>query len=231
MTLTDPTGGAGYAYGAKLPSTHMTSVTSQLPYAIDGNAGGVYNPSADIQIGTNTIKLLGANQLEYASRSVVRRHSFVTSRNDFNTGAPDWTINTNDTILQTTAGAYIYLWLLDLPHDNELDEVEVGWKAAGGHAASPPTCAMPTLYVYSSAGTGANTLLGSQADNPAQSKASYEAEHAITVSGIAHTIDRELYTYTAVLCGEDVGAPPDYLANGNITYLLTRCNVTIQPEH
>ena len=51
MTLTDPTGGVGYAFGEVLPSSHMTTIATQQPDALDGAAGGSYTPTAAIDIG------------------------------------------------------------------------------------------------------------------------------------------------------------------------------------
>ena len=42
MTLVDPSGGLGYAFGQKLPSTHMTTIATQQPYALDIINGGTY---------------------------------------------------------------------------------------------------------------------------------------------------------------------------------------------
>lgn len=42
MTLLDPTLGVGYAFGEKLPSTHMTSIATQQPRALDAIDGGAY---------------------------------------------------------------------------------------------------------------------------------------------------------------------------------------------
>jgi len=42
MTLVDPTGGLGYAFGQKLPSTHMTTIATQQPFALDIINGGTY---------------------------------------------------------------------------------------------------------------------------------------------------------------------------------------------
>lgn len=50
MTLTDPTSGAGYAFGEILPSADMTTIATQLPRALDGNLGGTYTPTAPIDL-------------------------------------------------------------------------------------------------------------------------------------------------------------------------------------
>lgn len=42
MTLVDPTGGLGYSYGQKLPSTHMSTLVTQQPNALDIVNGGTY---------------------------------------------------------------------------------------------------------------------------------------------------------------------------------------------
>lgn len=54
--LTDPTSGIGYSFGQTLPSADATSIVLQLPYALDGNGGGTYNPSAFINIGGSGIR-------------------------------------------------------------------------------------------------------------------------------------------------------------------------------
>lgn len=50
MSLTDPTAGLGYAFGTVLSSSHMTTIATQQPRAIDGESGGTYTPSAAINI-------------------------------------------------------------------------------------------------------------------------------------------------------------------------------------
>ena len=42
MTLIDLTGGAGFGFGALWPSANATSVSTQLPDAVDGVGGGTY---------------------------------------------------------------------------------------------------------------------------------------------------------------------------------------------
>lgn len=45
---------AGWALFELLTSTQMNAVDSQLPYALDGNAGGTYTPTAELELdGTN----------------------------------------------------------------------------------------------------------------------------------------------------------------------------------
>ena len=47
--LTDPTGGVGYAFGEVLSSTHMTTIATNQPKAVDGAGGGSYTLSAELR--------------------------------------------------------------------------------------------------------------------------------------------------------------------------------------
>ncbi len=58
MTLTNPKPG-GHSIGEKLTSPNVDSAFSQLPYAIDGNAGGTYAPTDPIIIGGDGIRVGG----------------------------------------------------------------------------------------------------------------------------------------------------------------------------
>lgn len=49
----------GWAYGETLTSTQMNSFGTQLPYAVDGNAGGTYEPTNPIIIDGDGIELPG----------------------------------------------------------------------------------------------------------------------------------------------------------------------------
>lgn len=54
MSLSDPTSGAGYAFGQKLPSTHMTTIATQQPDALDIVNGGTYTNLTNITINNDT---------------------------------------------------------------------------------------------------------------------------------------------------------------------------------
>lgn len=56
MALVDPTGGVGYAFGQKLPSTHMTTIATQQPNAIDGVNGGTYTCLAALTTTNNAAR-------------------------------------------------------------------------------------------------------------------------------------------------------------------------------
>ena len=67
MSLTDPTGGAGYSTGEVLTSTHMTTIANQQPYALDGNGGGTYTPSAAIIVNGSGLTVGGNFTLKYGA--------------------------------------------------------------------------------------------------------------------------------------------------------------------
>jgi hypothetical protein len=66
--LTDPTSGGGYSFGQTLPSADATSIALQLPFALDGDAGGTYTPSNPLVIGGITLD--GNNLLSAGSITV-----------------------------------------------------------------------------------------------------------------------------------------------------------------
>lgn len=57
--LTDPSGGVGISFGQTIPHGWFTSIFGQIVFAIDGNAGGSYAPSAPIIIGGSGISITG----------------------------------------------------------------------------------------------------------------------------------------------------------------------------
>lgn len=57
MTLFDPTGGTGISYGQSVTHENFTDCFKQLPFALDGNAGGTYAPSVAITIGGSGLHL------------------------------------------------------------------------------------------------------------------------------------------------------------------------------
>jgi len=59
MSLSDPTSGAGYAFGEKLPSTDMTTIATQQDRALDIIDGGSFANDANVTItaATGTIRL------------------------------------------------------------------------------------------------------------------------------------------------------------------------------
>jgi len=67
MTLLDPTLGVGYAFGEKLPSTHMTTIATQQPRALDIVNGGPYVQSGQLVIDGDALKGGGTEPILYTN--------------------------------------------------------------------------------------------------------------------------------------------------------------------
>jgi hypothetical protein len=74
MSLSDPTGAAGYAFGAKLPSTHMTTIATQQVRALDIVSGGTWslgsnatvNGAGDLILNHLELQTGGSSSLQHA---------------------------------------------------------------------------------------------------------------------------------------------------------------------
>lgn len=77
MTLTNPKP-LGWAFGELLTSAQMNSVATQLPYAIDGNAGGTY-------ANTNPIVLTG----DFSARDIGGRNLTTTGNSALGNSSGD----------------------------------------------------------------------------------------------------------------------------------------------
>ena len=53
-----------WGFNEKLTSAQINAIDSQLPYAIDGNAGGLYAPSSVISIGGSGIQITGPAEFQ-----------------------------------------------------------------------------------------------------------------------------------------------------------------------
>lgn len=117
MTCTDPTGGAGYATGERLPSTHMTTIATQQPRILDiidgGNFANLQNVTlsagsafirhfifegmkvyiqADAQLDSSLIINNGSGgQITYGTPTQLRRQQPLSAWDiSTNSGGDDW---------------------------------------------------------------------------------------------------------------------------------------------
>ena len=67
MTLLDPTLGVGYAFGEKLPSTHMTTIATQQPRALDIVSGGSYTQAGQSILDGEALKGGGVDPIRYTN--------------------------------------------------------------------------------------------------------------------------------------------------------------------
>lgn len=126
MTLTNPKP-LGFAYGEILTSAHVNSAFAQLPYALDGNAGGTYAPSAPLIINGSGLQVGGSGFTSEATASRVCRVSLtgtnVASAAKFDIASvindAGYTIDTGaDTIAVPTTGLYLYAWTMLVTNDD-----------------------------------------------------------------------------------------------------------------
>lgn len=116
------------------------------------------------------------------------------------------------------------VWPLELPHRQLLTAVTARIAGSATDVALPLN--KPVLYVYASliaSPVTGSVLLGQTTDAPAN-LAAYQAVHDLSVSGLAHTIDRTGYFYYAVLQAEQgTNANPGMTAFGMSTTVTRTC--------
>lgn len=225
MTLIDPTSGLGYAFGQKLPSTHMTTIATQQPNAIDGAGGGAYAPATPIVInGASALNLGG--QLKYAPRTLGRVQPLVmaarTSLNNWRwSPAPvvgyDW-------LHDNSLGTACQHEFTRLAHNSVLDRILVRFKGAA-HGAFWPPAQLSQYALYRVDLSGTATIIGTVITD-ASNQATFETSHqTIVANGTGHVIDLTLYRYILVVTAE-AGAN----AIAGATYYGAVANLTISEQ-
>jgi hypothetical protein len=213
MTLTDPTGGVGYAYGAKLPSTDMTTIATQQPDAVDGSAGGTY--AANITFN-GTLTLANEPNLTAATYSFEQP---LTAARDEQDWQGYWRYGN-----ATGATAYNAIWwqnnvanqyilhipFVNLPHKCELKTVSCyisGDAQTTARGGALPTLPIITVYAKTIS-TGLSASIGTKTDNPADLTA-YKAYHILGQTALSLTAGQYhdgTKSYYAEIQGED-GVP------------------------
>ena len=215
-----------------LTSEELTLLATEVLKAPDATAGGTYAPSAPIIVNGSGALQLGS-RLAYTSRSVARVRSVVNGV--FSYDSTRWSLvagGSSAYFTQTVTGAgNIDIEIEGLPNGATLDSVGVYLKGAAGHAGTPGT--LPRLKVYqrsvSADPAAALTQIGSTATDPYTSSAVYQANHLVTASSLAHTIDVSATgnIYIARIEGEG-GA--NFVAGLIASSLVVTCTVTSQSE-
>lgn len=88
---------------------------------------------------------------------------------------------------------------LDLPHGATLTGLSV-WLGVTGHANLPAN--MPSIQVKKKTAGGTVTNIGASTVDPSALVATYNAVHAIAISGLSEVIDLSTYRYTVELTAE-----------------------------
>lgn len=220
MALVDPTGGIGYSFGQKLPSTHMTTIAANQPKAIDGSGGGTYTPAAPIIInGASALQLGG--KLKYTLRTVTRllSHSGSAHTND----ATKWAVTVSDVWRNTAEGGFLYVNIDQIAHNAKLVDLRVRWKGAAGHVGMPG--ALPAFEVRQIDLDGVNVSFGVVSDTSVSVPA-YEAAHSIAAT-TNFVVDLAAYRYILIAYGE-TGA--NFVANAQLLGVLVTMEITEQSE-
>ena len=61
MAFTNPNGGSGYLFGAKLPSAHVNLVWAYIEKAVDGIGGGTYTLAAPLTFAGAGVNFVGGS--------------------------------------------------------------------------------------------------------------------------------------------------------------------------
>lgn len=176
-------------------------------------------------LGTDMFELGG--QLLYSSRVINRSFGLGHAKYD----PAQWELSPAGAALTyantlSTGANPIKIDLHDLPHGNVLTDVVVFFKGPAANGTTPVT--LPTLSVYAeSLSTGNATQLGSTTTVVYGSPAAYKTYQAVTVAGLAHTIDRTQNNYVCMFTSEGGGGGA--LAGAHLYPGRTVCTVTKQP--
>lgn len=208
-----------------------------IAYAIDGR-GGAYTTTAKLQIGGLGLELTetsgAGSQVQLASRRVTRMMSGAGYVVPSGSG---WAYDS----VAPTAGAFKYintssgvecLLPVAVPDGAVIREVKVYYQGGSGHAAFPgglPTMPIVNLLHYDIT-TAALTSLGTQSDTTTGSAGAYEnaTPHAITLTGLNHTVRRDVRRYFIEFTAEAGG---NFQNGGVIHGVSVGYDVTYYDEH
>mgnify|MGYP003508735538 CR=1 FL=1 len=237
MSLSNPFG-AKVAGTTTITAAEVTAAGVAIAKAIDGTGGGAYTPTATIQIGgvAGGIKLTEttgtASRVQLTSRNITR---VMDGKGYEVPSGSGWAYDS----VAPTAGAFKYintssgvecLLPVAVPDGAAIREVKVYYQGAGGHAAFPggaPTMPIVNLLHYDIT-TATLTSLGTQSDTAATAGA-YESAtpHAITLTGLNHTVRRDVRRYFVEFTAEGGG---NFQSGGVIHGMTVSYDVTYYDE-
>jgi hypothetical protein len=202
MTLIDPTGGLGYSFGQKLPSTHMTTIATQQPNAIDGVNGGTYTPGAPVILnGASALQLGG--KLKYTSRTVTRTQPLIPQV----ISTANWNWAASGGLLYWTNGTLAtgcQIELTSLAHNSSMTALRViykGFGSGGARMALPGN--KPSFALFKIDTSSVYTVVGASTSDTAATVAAYEASHSVSINiGGSFTVDSTQYRYILAVAAE-----------------------------
>lgn len=204
-----------------------TYIRTELPKAIDGVGGGVYTPTAPIDIdGANGIRVLASHNYRLGSRAVIRQQTLD--------GGPDveanWVrVGSGYGIWSNLVALKILSIPLDLPHGQVLDSLHIRFTGGAGHPDPVDAGAgltWPTARIYridsSGAGNAVSALFTCDGFPAKADYESYQTYEGGVLAALAHTIDRINFRYVLIFTSEG-GA--NFQAGGSIcqVYPIVTC--------
>jgi len=238
MSFTNPCSGK-VAGTTTITAAEANALGVNSARAVDGTNGGTYTPTATIEIGgvAGGIKLTettgAASRVQLTSRNITRVMSGAGYVVPSGSG---WAYDS----VAPTAGAFKYintssgvecLLPVAVPDGAVIREVKVYYQGGSGHAAFPgglPTMPIVNLLHYDIT-TAALTSLGTQSDTTTGSAGAYEnaTPHAITLTGLNHTVRRDVRRYFVEFTAEAGG---NFQSGGVIHGMTVSYDVTYYDE-
>lgn len=239
MSLSNPISGKTDGTSV-ITAAEANAIGVAIAKAIDGTGGGAYTPTATLQIGgvAGGLKLTEttgtASRIQLTSRNITR---MMDGSGYVVPSGAGWAYDS----VAPTAGAFKYintssgvecLLPVAVPDGAAIREIKVYFVGGSGHAAFPggqPTMPIVNLLHYDIT-TGALTSLGTQSDTTTGSAGAYEnaTPHAITLTGLNHTVRRDVRRYFVEFTAE-TGA--NFQSGGVIHGMSVSYDVTYYDEH
>jgi len=192
----------GWALYEVLTSAQMNALDIDHANAIDGAAGGTYNPTNPVIFGADKLRAQpGAGDLIF-QEPYVEHASYSSGRTYPVTNAPylDHFVYGSRYIYQddVTSASSAELPFVCLPHVGTLTELNVIVTGAGGHGALPAT--IPNVSLYRDVGAAVGVLVAT-ANDPSPAVGAYESAHLITLTGFSESVSPN-NLYRLIILGE-----------------------------
>jgi hypothetical protein len=166
MTLVDPTAGAGYAYGEKLPLGDVNTIVNQQPNAVDGVGGGTYsgnNSFTGTHTHSNVITLVSADFNFVQPLHAATPETHTGNLWEIDNRAP--LANFAWELLNDAAGRKLLIPFTSLPNQGEMKSVTCYINGGIARAGDPGAFSILSIYERPVA-TGVSAALASTNDVP-----------------------------------------------------------------
>lgn len=196
----------GYAMHEMMTSAEANIIDVNQSRAVDGNAGGSYNPSAPIIIASTKLQLepaagdieFQAQYVEHLSHSATR----IYPVHDCVIGSRFIVETTNIRLLQNdvgSAGSAARVFRIE-PIVGTVTDLFVYLKGSAGHGGLPGTMPSMTL-VEEVPGVSSTTVVPQTFDTDPADPAAYEVMHQIAATGLSIGVTASKL-YRLILTGE-----------------------------